>query len=55
MSIYQNIYDLLHTYVYGSVELTSDMSLVCTLLSTIGCVFLVSLPFLLVWKIIKMI
>lgn len=54
MSIYQNLFDLIHSHIYGGVTLTPDMNLVCTLISTIGCVFLVSLPFLLVWKVIRM-
>ena len=55
MSIYQSLFDLIHTYVYGGVTLTADMSLVATLISTAGCIFLVALPFLIVWKVIKMI
>lgn len=55
MSIYQSIFDLIHTYVYGGVTLTSDMSLVCTLVSTCACFFCVALPFLIVWKVIKLI
>lgn len=55
MSIYQSIFDLIHTYVYGGVTLTSDMSLVCTLVSTCACLFCVALPFLIVWKVIKLI
>lgn len=55
MSIYQGLYDLVHQYVYGGLQLTTDMELVATLISTMGCVFLVALPFAVVWKIIKMI
>lgn len=55
MSIYQSIFDIISTYVYGGVELTADMNLVCTLISTLGCVFLVSLPFVVVVKVIKLI
>lgn len=55
MSIYQGLYDLVHQYVYGGLQLTTDMELVATLISTMGCVFLVALPFAIVWKIIKMI
>ena len=35
--MYQSLFDLIHTYVYSGATLTSDMSLVCTLISTIGC------------------
>ena len=55
MSIYQNIYDLIVQYIYGGVQLTADMELVTVFLSTSACVFVFSLPFLLVWKILKMI
>ena len=48
VSIYQHLFSLIHEYVYGNVELTSDMNLVCTLLSTAGSIFLVALPFVLV-------
>lgn len=55
MGIYQGIYDLVHQYVYGGIQLTTDMELVATLISTCGSIFLVALPFTIVWKIIKMI
>ena len=55
MSIYQSCFDLIHTYIYGGVELTSDMNLVATLIATIACIFCFALPFLVVWLIIKLI
>lgn len=55
MGIYQNCYDLIQRYIYGGVELTSEMELVATLLSTIGVVALFSLPFVLVFWVCKMI
>lgn len=54
MGIYQNLYALLEQYVYGGT-LTTDAELVCTLTATAGCLFLVALPFTLVWRLIKMI
>lgn len=54
MSIYQNIYDLIVTYVYGGVTLSASMELVTVTLATIGCVFVFALPFVLVWKVCKM-
>lgn len=53
MSMYQSFFDLIHTHVYGGVELTSDMNLVCTLISTIGCLFFVSIPFLVVYWVLR--
>lgn len=55
MGIYQNLFELIQTYIYGGVTLTADMNLVCTLLSTIGSVFVVALPFCIVWKVISFI
>lgn len=55
MSIYQSIFDLIHTYIYGGATLTADMNLVATLLSTCACVFCFALPFMVVWKVIKLI
>lgn len=55
MSMYQSLFDLIHTHIYGSVELTSDMNLVCTLIATIGCIFVVALPFLVVYKVLTFI
>lgn len=54
MGIYQNLYTLLEQYIYGGT-MTADATLICTLMATIGSVFVVALPFALVWKIIKMI
>lgn len=54
MSIYQNIYDLIVTYIYGGVTLSAQMELVTVTLATIGCVFVFALPFVLVWKVCKM-
>lgn len=52
--IFITLYSLLHQYLYGlATELTPDMSLTLTLLSTIGSVFVVALPFLVVWKVVR--
>lgn len=51
--IYQQLFELLHTYVYGGVDLTADMSLTLTIAATVGSLLLVSLPFILVWGVIK--
>jgi len=56
VSIYQSLYDLINTYVYGgAVVAGSHMDLICVLLSTMGVVFLVALPFLIVWRFICLI
>lgn len=56
MNIYQSLYDLVNTYVYGNTIVAGSVAdLVATLIGTCGCLFLVSLPFLLVWRIARMI
>lgn len=54
MGIYQNLYALLEQYIYGGV-MTADASLICTLMATMGSVFVVALPFAVVWKVIRLI
>ena len=54
--IYPQIYLLLQTYIYGAdAVLTGDQTLTLTLMATAASVFLVSLPFLIVWNVIKLI
>lgn len=56
MSIYQNLYDIIQTYIFGGVtELGSNQELVCMLVSTIGSIFLISIPFLVVYFVIRLI
>lgn len=55
MNIYQDCFDLIVQYIYGGVELTSNMELVAITLATTACVFVFALPFLVVWKVIRMI
>ena len=55
MNIYQGLYDLLVQYVFnGNVVVGSHQELVIIIISTIGWVFLTLLPFILVWKFIKL-
>lgn len=55
MNIYQTCYDLINNHVFGgSVVAETYQDLVCILVSTIAVLFLVSLPFLVVWRIIKL-
>ena len=55
MPIYFTLFDMLHEYIYGlDVLLTPDMELTLTIISTFGSLFVVSLPFLLVWQVIKL-
>lgn len=53
MNIYQDIFDIVKQYIFGNVELTAHMDLVAITLSTIGCIFVFALPFVIVWRLIK--
>lgn len=55
MSIYQSLYDLIHTYIFGGVEITANIDLIATAIASVGVVFLVSLPFILVYKFITLV
>lgn len=51
--MYQPLYDIVQTYVFGGVTpLGSNQELICMLVATFGCVFLVAIPFILVWRLI---
>lgn len=53
MSIYQSLYDLVNTYVFGGLVTNGAYEeLVCILVATTGAVFIIALPFILVLKII---
>lgn len=53
--IYYQLYDMLSGYIYGAdAVLTGDMELTLTLICTLGSLFVVSLPFVLVWRFIKL-
>lgn len=52
MSIYQSLFDLIHTHIYGGVVLSADMNLVCTLIATLGVLFVVGIPFFVVYRIL---
>ena len=53
MGIYQTCFELIKTYIFGGVELTADMNLIATLISSISVIVLFSLPFVLVFWLIK--
>ena len=56
MYLYQTCYDLINTYIYGGdVAAGSFEELVCIAVSTAANLFLLALPFILVFKIIRMI
>lgn len=52
--MYYQLYTLLCEYLYGAdAVLTGDQTLTLTLISTIGALFVIALPFLVVWRCIK--
>ena len=53
ISIYNKLYDLIVTYIFGAVVVGTHQELVTICLSTIGCLFVFALPFVLVLKVIK--
>lgn len=52
--MYQNIYNLVQQYIFDGVTLTGNMDLIATLIASFGVIFMVALPFTIVWKVIKM-
>lgn len=54
MGIYQICYDLLNTYLFGGiVDVGTYQDLICILLSAIGCIFIFAIPFIIIWRTIK--
>lgn len=54
MAIYQSIYNLIERYCFGSVAVGTAQELVTMLVSVTATLFVVALPFMLVWKVVKM-
>lgn len=54
MSIYQSIYNLIQTYIFGGLELTATQTLVTELYSLGACLFMISIPFLFILFIVIM-
>lgn len=53
MSIYNALYNLINEYIFGNAIVAgSPEELATTLLSLAGCIFVFSLPFVVVWKLI---
>ena len=52
---YYQLYDLLSGYLYGAdAVLTGDQTLTLTMISTIGALFVIAIPFVVVWNAIKL-
>lgn len=56
MNIYNNLYTLIEQYVFGNaIAVGSNQELIATLVATFGTLFVIAIPFALVWKVIKLI
>lgn len=56
MSIYNNIYDLINTYIYGGgIVEGSYEELVCVLVSTCACAVAVAMPIVAIYGAFKII
>lgn len=55
MSIYDQIYSTIANVIYGGLDVTMYQDLTCTILSTCACIFMLSLPFIVVYYILKMV
>lgn len=55
IDIYGNLYDIIVNYLFGGGDLSSNEELITIALASIGAIFVFSVPFIIVWKIIKMI
>ena len=52
--MYYEIYALLSEYIYGAdAVLTGDQTLTLTIISTLGALFVVSLPFMVIGSIVR--
>lgn len=55
INLYQSCYDLIERFVFGGeIVLNSHADLIATLLSSCACILLVAFPFVIVWKVLKM-
>lgn len=52
---YEAFYNLLETYVFGPITSGSYQDLVAMLFSTAACMFLVALPFMIVFCVLRLI
>lgn len=55
MSVYDSIYDLLNQYIFsGNIIPSSVQDSSCSLVATALCLFVVAIPFIMVWRLIKL-
>lgn len=55
MNVYQTLYDLVNQYIFNNtVVVNTYQELVCVLVATCGALFVMALPFMLVYKVVRM-
>lgn len=55
MTIYDSIYNLLNQYIFGGNIIPSSVQeSSCSLVATALCLFVVAIPFVMVWRLIKL-
>ena len=53
--LYYELYNMLADFIYGAdAVLTGDQTLTLTLISTIGALFVIGLPFYVVWRAMRL-
>lgn len=56
LDLYNEIYSLIVNNIFGgSVQVGTYPDLISSLFSAIACMFVLAIPFILVWKVIKMV
>lgn len=54
MPIYNSIYNIIEQYIFGTITPNTPQELATILLSLTGCIFVFSIPFVLVWRVIRL-
>lgn len=56
LNVYDILYDLINSYIFGnSVVIGSYQDLICIIVSVLGCLFLIALPFIMIFSVIRFI
>lgn len=54
-NIYTTIYQLLESILFGSVTAGTYPDMICVMVSTFACLFMIAVPFIVVYKVIQLI
>lgn len=55
VDIYGNVYEIIVNYLFGGGVLSNNEELITIALASIASIFVFSIPFIIVWRIVKMI